>query len=76
MQQAAADQPFGLKAGDLDHNFSFVCLKPTDGNNSPYRVRRDTGGYQIEANPVFDFCEKGKIVRYRMFASRVADVAG
>ena len=73
MQQAAADQPFGLKAGDLDHNFSFVYLKPADGNNSPYRVRRDNGGYQIEANPVFDFCENGNPVRYQMFASRVAD---
>lgn len=73
MQQAAADQPFGFKAGDLDHNFSFVYLKPTDGNNSPYRVRRDNGGYQIEANPVFDFCDNGSPVRYRIFASRVAD---
>lgn len=73
MQQAATDQPFGLKADDLDHNFSFVYLKPADGNNSPYRIRRDNGGYQIEANPVFDFCDNGSPVRYRIFASRVAD---
>jgi hypothetical protein len=75
MQQAAGDQPFGFRADDFDHNFSFVYLKPTDGNNSPYRVRRDDKGYQIEPSTVFDFCENGSPVRYQMFASRVADVA-
>jgi hypothetical protein len=74
MQQAAGDQPFGFRADDFDHNFSFVYLKPTDGNNLPYRVRRDNSGYQIEPSTVFDFCENGKSVRYKMFASRVADV--
>jgi hypothetical protein len=73
MQQAAGDQPFGFRAGDLDHNFSFVYLKPADGNNLPYRVRRDDNGYQIEASTVFDFCSNGNLVRYKMFASRVAD---
>lgn len=73
MQQAAGDQPFGFRADDFDHNFSFVYLKPTDGNNSPYRVRRDDNGYQIEASTVFDFCQNGNPVRYQMFASRVAD---
>jgi hypothetical protein len=74
MQQAAGDQPFGFRADDFDHNFSFVYLKPTDGNNSPYRVRRDDNGYQIEPSTVFDFCQNGNPVRYQMFASRVADV--
>jgi len=74
MQQAAGDQPFGFRADDFDHNFSFVYLKPTDGNNSPYRVRRDDKGYQIEPSTVFDFCQNGSHVRYQMFASRVADV--
>lgn len=73
MQQAAGDQPFGFRAGDLDHNFSFVYLKPTDGNNLAYRVRRDDNGYQIEASTVFDFCQNENPVRYKMFASRVAD---
>lgn len=73
MQQAAGDQPFAFSANDLDHNFSFVYLKPTDGNNLPYRVRRDDSGYQIEPSTVFDFCQNGKPVRYKMFASRVAD---
>jgi hypothetical protein len=75
MQQAAGDEPFGFRADDFDHNFSFVYLKPTDGNNSPYRVRRDDNGYQIEPSTVFDFCQNGRPVRYQMFASRVADVA-
>jgi len=73
MQQGARGQPFGFKAGDLDHNFSFVHLKPADGNNSPYRIRRDNEGYALASNRTFDFCENGKLVQYQMFASAMGD---
>jgi len=73
MQQGAGDRPFGFKADDLDHNFSFVHLKPADGNNSPYRIRRDNEGYALAGNRVFDFCENGKPVQYQMFASVIGD---
>jgi hypothetical protein len=73
MQQGARDRPFGLKADDLDHNFSFVHLKPADGNNSPYRIRRDNEGYALAGNRAFDFCENGKLVQYQMFASAMGD---
>jgi hypothetical protein len=68
MQQGARG-PFGFKADDLDHNFSFVHLKPADGNNWPYRIRRDGEGYALVGNRTFDFCENLKPVQYQMFAS-------
>jgi hypothetical protein len=73
MQQGAGDRPFGFKADDLDHNFSFVHLKPADGNNSPYRIRRDNEGYALASKRAFDFCENGKHVQYEMFASVMGD---
>jgi hypothetical protein len=74
MQQGAGDRPFGFKADDLDHNFSFVHLKPADGNNSPYRIRRDNEGYALVGNRTFDFKEGGGyIVQYQLFASLMGD---
>jgi hypothetical protein len=69
---AVKKPPYVLRAKDLDHNFSYVHLKPADGNNSPYIIKRDDGGYTLEGNRTFPVCENGKAVSYRFFASLVA----
>lgn len=71
-QGAVKLPPYVLRASDLDHNFSVVHLKPADGNNSPYIIKRDDDGYTLEGTRVFPVCENGKAVSYRFFASLVA----
>lgn len=70
--EAVKKPPYVLRAGDLDHNFSVVHLKPSDGNNSAYIIKRDDGGYTLEGTRTFPVCENGKPVLYRFFASLVA----
>ena len=69
---AVKQPPYVLRASDLDHNFSLVHLKPADGNNSPYIIRRSDDGYALEGTRIFPVCENGKPVSYRFFASVVA----
>jgi hypothetical protein len=70
--EAVKKPPYVLRASDLDHNFSVVHLKPADGNNSAYIIKRDDGGYTLEGTRTFPVCENGKAVKYRFFASLVA----
>jgi hypothetical protein len=72
---AVTTPPYVLRAGDLDHNFQYVHLKPVDGNNSPYIIKRDDQGYTLVGTRVFPVCENGKPVYYCFFASAVESQA-
>jgi hypothetical protein len=65
--------PYALRASDLDANFAFLHLKKPDGNNAPYEILRSTDdGFTLQGARIFDVCENGSAVKYRIFASRVA----
>ena len=68
---AVKQPPYVLRAGDLDHNFLHVHLKPVDGNNSPYIIKRDDQGYALVGSRIFPVCENGKPVFYRFFANAI-----
>jgi hypothetical protein len=69
--EAVKKPPYVLRASDLDHNFSYVHLKPVDGNNAPYKIKRDDHGYTLVGNQIFPVCENGQPVFYSFFASVV-----
>lgn len=65
--------PYALRASDLDKNFALLQLKKPDGNNSPYEILRPSSeGFTLQGARIFDVCENGQPVKYRVFASRVA----
>jgi hypothetical protein len=43
-----------------------------DGNNAPYTIDRPSdGGWKLRGAKIFDVCENGKPVKYRVFAERL-----
>ena len=66
--------PYAIKASDLDTNFQLCYPLPVDGNNAGYTIDRSAdGGYKLRGQRIFDVCENGKAVKYRLFAERLAD---
>ena len=71
---AVKQPPYVIKAGDLDKNFELCYPLPVDGNNAGYTIDRSAdGGYKLHGQRIFDVCENGKAVKYRLFAERLAD---
>jgi hypothetical protein len=63
--------PFALRASDLDANFKMCLPRVLDGNNQPYRVDWGGGeGWMLRGGVLFDVCENGKPVKYRVFAQK------
>jgi hypothetical protein len=68
---ATKSPPFVIRARDLDQNFALCYPLPQDGNSAPYIVVRSSNeGWRLEGAKIFDVCENGKPVRYRVFASK------
>ena len=66
--------PYAIRASDLDKNFELCYPLPVDGNNAGYTIDRSAdGGYKLRGQRIFDVCENGKAVKYRLFAERLAD---
>lgn len=64
--------PYTIRAKDLDDNFAKCFPQTLDGNNHPYRVVRSASdNWRLEGTKVFDVCENGRPVRYRLFAEKL-----
>jgi len=64
--------PYAIRAKDLDDNFSKCAPQMLDGNNHPYRViRAANNNWRLEGTRIFDVCENGVPVKYRMFAEKL-----
>jgi hypothetical protein len=71
---ALSQPPYALRAGDLDKNFELCYPVPLDGGGSPYTIERPGGGgWYLRGTKIFDVCENGQPVRYRVFAAREPD---
>lgn len=70
----ASDQPNkppnAISARALDDNFQSCLPMDIAGNNAPYKVIAQRGGWRLEPAVVFDVCENGVPVKYRFMAQR------
>jgi hypothetical protein len=76
VQDAKRDPKQPLNAGALDRNFRAVNPLQQEGNNAPYKVTQDEGGWKLEPTLVFDVCENGKLVKYQFFGKRLSIPSG
>jgi hypothetical protein len=71
-EDAVKRPPYTIRAGDLDKNFGLCYPLPVDGNNAGYTIDRSVeGGYRLRGQRIFDVCENGEPVKYRLFAERL-----
>lgn len=64
------EPPNAISARALDDNFASCLPMDIAGNNSPYRVIAQSGGWRLEPAVEFDVCENGVAVKYRFMAAR------
>lgn len=62
--------PNSISARALDDNFAACLPLSAAGNNSPYKVNAQKGGWRLEPTVEFDVCENGAPVKYRFMAQR------
>jgi hypothetical protein len=63
--------PNSISGKAMDKNFRACLPTETTGNNQPYKVKADNGGWQLEPTLEFDICENGQPRRYRFMAQRI-----
>lgn len=63
--------PNVIRAGKLDGNFKACLPMPQDGPNPAYKIIANEHGWRLEGGTVFDVCENGKLVQYRLFGNRI-----
>lgn len=66
--------PNVIRASKLDGNFRACLPMKLDGRAHPYKVIANEHGWRLEGGALFDVCENGKPVQYRLFGIRVAQV--
>ncbi len=63
--------PNAISGTQIDGNFRACLPVQGTGTNQPYKVKADKNGWMLEGGVVFDVCENGQPVQYRLFGQRV-----